>query len=113
MKKEVIRFEVRTRIAHTNYVFNPATKEFDDEACVFESEKYSWKTQEEMLNDFFKDFNPKEFKNSLDANIQLCKVTEIWTREDVEDDWDFYAEESTVIIEFNIYDWLKNNGYEI
>lgn len=114
MKKEVVRYEVTTYVAHQHYYFNHESNEFDNEGCYScNSERYTWETKEEMLSDFFKNFNPKEFKNSLDANIKLVKVTEIWTREEVEDEWDFDTEESTVLIEFNVYDWLKNNGYSI
>jgi hypothetical protein len=113
MKKEVIRYDVTARAAHTNFYFNNETNEFDREDCNYGQECYFWTTQEEMLSDFFKHFNPLEFKNSLDAYINLSKITEIWVREDVEDEWDFETAEKNTLIEFKVYDWLDNNGYNV
>lgn len=113
MIKQIIRFEVVARASHINYVFNNSTNEFDEEGCDDGKECYYWTSKEEMLSDFFKNFNVNEFRNSLDANFQLRKITEKWTREEVDDEWDYDSSESKVILEFNEYDWLKNNGLAI
>jgi hypothetical protein len=111
MRKTVKRYEVQTVVCYTHYYFNKESNCFDDEGCYSCNEsRYTWETKEEMLRDFFAGFNANEFKNSLDANIRLCEITETWTREDIKDDWEFENEETTVLIEFKIYDWLKNNG---
>lgn len=111
MKKTVKRFEVQTVCGYVHYYFNKETKSFENEGCYScYPQYYTWKTKEEMLKDFFAGFNAYELKNSLDSIIEICEITEIWTREDFDEEWDFDSEEKTVLISFEEYDWLKNNG---
>ena len=111
MRKTIKRYEVKTIIGYEHYYFNKETKEFDQEGCYSCNEsRYSWETKEEMLRDFFNGFNAYELKNSLDAIIKICEITEIYTREDIEEDWEITNETEDILISFKVYDWLKNNG---
>lgn len=108
MEKKEVYFLIKAKASHVNYMFNPNTNEFDRDDCILDWDNYKFKSLEHAIYNF-RDVNPMEFKNSLNGYITISKYTDTFTREEVEDDWEFdeCIEEELMVL--GIYELLKDN----